>query len=264
MATPPAEGTACGARRRGGSGGGRCSGQATSGTATARTARRDGRDMAPLLSKTRAADRPGENPPVGAIWTFLVAAAVVAAAVNGRMPALTAAALGSAKDAVALAIGLAGAMALWLGLVRVAEEAGLVRAIARVARPVMRRLFPDVPPEHPAMGAMIMNVSANLLGLGNAATPFGVKAMQELETLNPHPGTASDAQAMLCALNTASVQLVPATVIALRAAAGSRAPSEILGATLLASLCGAATAVLAARLLAPLFPAPAAPRPPSR
>src|SRR5512133_2465143 len=260
MATPPAESTACGARRRGGSGGGRCSGQATSGTATARRARRDGRDMAPLLSKTRAADRPGENPPVGAIWTFLVAAAVVAAAVNGRMPALTAAALGSAKDAVALA----GAMALWLGLVRVAEEAGLVRAIARVARPVMRRLFPDVPPEHPAMGAMIMNVSANLLGLGNAATPFGVKAMQELETLNPHPGTASDAQAMLCALNTASVQLVPATVIALRAAAGSRAPGEILGPTIVASLCGAATAVLAARLLAPLFPAPAAPRPPSR
>ena len=191
---------------------------------------------------------------MGAIWTFLVAAAVVAAAAYGRMPELTAAALSSAKDAVSLAIGLAGAMALWLGLVRVAEEAGLVRAVARVARPLMRRLFPEVPPDHPAMGAMIMNVSANVLGLGNAATPFGVKAMQELETLNPRPGTATDAQALFCAINTASVQLIPASVIALRVAAGSRAPGEIIGATIAASLCGAAAAIAAAKLLARAFP----------
>ncbi len=215
--------------------------------------------MAPLLSKTRAAHRAGENRAVGAIWTFLVAAAVVAAAATGRASELTAAALASAKDAVTLAIGLAGALALWLGLVRVAEEAGLVRAIARAARPVMRRLFPDVPPEHPAMGAMIMNVSANVLGLGNAATPFGVKAMRELETLNPRPGTATDAQALFCAITTASVQLIPATVIALRASAGSRAPGEIIGATLLASLCSAVAAVAAAKVLRRLFPPPAAP-----
>jgi spore maturation protein A len=196
---------------------------------------------------------------VGAIWTFLVAAAVAAAAANGRMAELTAAALGSAKDAVTLAIGLAGAMALWLGLVRVAEEAGLVRAVARAARPLMRRLFPEVPPEHPAMGAIIMNVSANVLGLGNAATPFGVKAMQELETLNPRPGTATDAQALFCAINTASVQLIPASVIALRVAAGSRAPAEIIGATIFASLCGAAAAIATAKLLARLAPAPAPP-----
>jgi spore maturation protein A len=187
---------------------------------------------------------------MGAIWTFLVAAALLAAAANGRMAELTAAALASAREAVTLSLGLAGVMALWLGLMRVAEEAGLVRALARAARPVMRRLFPEVPEGHPAMGAMLMNVSANVLGLGNAATPFGVKAMQELETLNPHPGTATDAQALFCALNTASVQLIPASVIALRAAAGSRAPGEIIGATVLASLCGAATAVTAARLLA--------------
>ncbi|HET8538762.1 MAG TPA: nucleoside recognition domain-containing protein [Anaeromyxobacter sp.] len=197
---------------------------------------------------------------MGAIWTFLVAAAVVAAAAGGRMPELTAAALTSAKDAVTLSIGLAGAMALWLGLLRVAEEAGLVRAVARAARPVMRRLFPEVPPEHPAMGAMIMNVSANVLGLGNAATPFGVKAMQELETLNPRPGTATDAQALFCAINTASVQLIPASVIALRVAAGSRAPAEIVGATIFASLCGATAAVVTAKLLARLAPLPAPPR----
>jgi spore maturation protein A len=194
---------------------------------------------------------------MGAIWTFLVAAAVVAAAVNGRMAELTKAALASATEAGTFALALAGAMALWLGLMRVAEEAGLVRALARFARPIMRRLFPEVPPDHPAMGAMLMNVSANVLGLGNAATPFGVKAMQELGTLNPRPGTASDAQALFCALNTASVQLIPATVISLRAAAGSRAPQEIIGATILASVCGAAVAVAAAKLLARVFPAPA-------
>ena len=191
---------------------------------------------------------------MGVIWTVLVAAAVVAAAVNGRMAALTPAAMESAGKAVTLSIGLAGAMALWLGLMRVAEEAGLVRALARVARPVMRRLFPEVPPEHPAMGAMLMNLSANMLGLGNAATPFGVKAMQALETLNPRPGAASNAQALFCAMNTASVQLVPASVIALRAAAGSRAPAEILGATMLASVCGATAAIVAAKLLSRATP----------
>jgi spore maturation protein A len=201
---------------------------------------------------------------MGVIWTVLVAAAVVAAAVNGRMAALTPAAMESAAKAVTLSIGLAGAMALWLGLMRVAEEAGLVRALARAARPLMCRLFPEVPPEHPAMGAMLMNLSANMLGLGNAATPFGVKAMQALETVNPRPGTASDAQALFCAMNSASVQLIPASVIALRVAAGSRAPAEIVGATLLASLCGATAAIVTAKLLARLAPAAAPAAAPAR
>jgi spore maturation protein A len=191
---------------------------------------------------------------MGLVWTALVAVAVATAAATGRMAALTAAAMDSAARAVTLALGLAGAMALWLGLVKVAEEAGLVRGLARLARPLLVRLFPEVPPEHPAMGAIVMNVSANVLGLGNAATPFGVKAMQALEELNPRKGTASDAQALLCVLNTASVQLVPATVIALRAGAGSAAPAEILGPTLVASLCGAAVAIAAAKLLARVWP----------
>jgi spore maturation protein A len=193
-------------------------------------------------------------PPMGAIWTLLVCAAVATAAITGRMAEVTQAAVESAGRAVTLSLGLAGVMALWLGLVRVAEEAGLVRAVARAARPLLVRLFPGVPPEHPAMGAMVMNVSANVLGLGNAATPFGVKAMQELETLNPHPGTATDAQALFCAINTASLQLIPASVIALRASAGSRAPGEVIGATIVASLCGFAAAVVAAKGLGRLFP----------
>jgi spore maturation protein A len=192
---------------------------------------------------------------MGVLWTVLVAVSVVAAAVNGRMAELTTAALESAGRAVTLAIGLAGVMTLWLGLMKVAEEAGLVAALARAGRPLLRWLFPAVPPEHPAMGAMLMNLSANVLGLGNAATPFGVRAMQALETLNPNKGTASDAQALFCALNTASLQLIPASVIALRAAAGSRAPSEIVGATILASACGAIAAVASAKLLGRFFPA---------
>jgi spore maturation protein A len=193
---------------------------------------------------------------MGAIWTALLALSVAFAAAKGRMPELTAAAMESAGKAVTLAIGLVGAMALWLGLMKVAEEAGLVALLARAMRPILRRLFPTVPQDHPALGAIVMNVSANVLGLGNAATPFGLKAMQALDELNPHKGTATDAQAMLCALNTASVQLIPASVIALRVAAGSRAPAEIIGATILASGCGLVAAIVAARLLGRFFPPP--------
>jgi spore maturation protein A len=192
---------------------------------------------------------------MGAILAVLGAVSVAVAAWNGRLPALTAAALEAAGKAATFSLSLVGVLALWMGLMKVAEEAGLVRGIARLAAPALRRLFPEVPADHPAMGAIVMNVSANVLGLGNAATPFGIRAMQELEGLNPHPGTASDSQAMLCALNTASVQLLPATVIALRAAAGSKAPAEIIGPTLLASACGLLVAVAAARGLRRLFPA---------
>ncbi len=193
---------------------------------------------------------------MGAILAVLMAVSVVVGAVRGKLPDVTAAALEAAGKASTFALGLVGILALWMGLLRVAEEAGLVRWLARLVAPVLRRLFPAVPGDHPAMGAIVMNVAANVLGLGNAATPFGVRAMQELETLNPRPGTATDAQVMLCALNTASVQLVPATVIALRAAAGSRAPAEIIGPTLLASACGVVVAVLVAWLLARLQRSP--------
>ncbi len=187
---------------------------------------------------------------MGAVWAFLLAVSVVVAAATGRMGALTGAVAESAGKAVALSLGLVGVMTLWLGLMRVAEEAGLVRGLARAARPLMRRLFPDVPPDHPAMGAMLLNIAANMLGLGNAATPFGLKAMQELDTLNPHKGTASDSQALFCAINTASLQLVPASVIALRAAAGARQPGDVIGPTLVATACATAAAVVTAKLLA--------------
>jgi spore maturation protein A len=196
------------------------------------------------------------------IWVLLLVASVVVAAVTGRMAALPGAIAESAGRAVSLSIGLVGILALWLGLMKVAEEAGLVRALGKLARPVLRRLFPSVPAESPAMGAMTMNIAANMLGLGNAATPFGIKAMEELERANPDPGTATDAQALFCALNTASIQLIPASVIALRAAAGARQPADILGATLLASTCATVAAIASAWALRRLFRSSPAPGPP--
>ena len=132
----------------------------------------------------------------------------------------------SASGAVELAIGLVGVMTLFLGLVKIAEAGGMLTILARLIRPLMVRLFPEVPPDHPAMGAMILNMSANALGLGNAATPFGIRAMQELDKLNPQPGTATDAMALFLAINTSSVTLLPTGVIALRAAAGSLDPAD--------------------------------------
>ncbi len=171
------------------------------------------------------------------------------------MQALSVATIASAGDAVTLAIGLIGAMALFLGLMKIAEAGGLLTILARLIRPLMTRLFRDVPPEHPAMGAMVLNLSANALGLGNAATPFGIRAMQELDRLNPRPGTATDAMALFLAINTSSVTLLPTAVIALRASAGSSDPAGILPTTLFASICGTAAAVVTAFALARFFPA---------
>jgi spore maturation protein SpmA len=166
------------------------------------------------------------------------------------MEALSKAMVESAAGAVDLSLGLIGVMTLFLGLMKVAEAGGLLKIIARLIRPLMVRLFPDVPAGHPAMGAMILNLSANVMGLGNAATPFGIRAMQELNRLNPSPGTATDSMALFLAINTSSVTLLPTGVIALRAAAGSADPAAILPSTLFATFCSTLTAVLFAKLLA--------------
>ena len=170
------------------------------------------------------------------------------------MEILSKAMITSAGGAVELAIGLVGVMALFLGLMKVAEAGGMLTILARLIRPLMVKLFPDVPAEHPAMGAMILNLSANMLGLGNAATPFGIRAMQELDKLNPQRGTATDAMALFLAINTSSVTLLPSGVIALRAAAGSSDPAAILPTTLFATIGSTAVAVVAAKLYQRLVP----------
>jgi spore maturation protein SpmA len=179
---------------------------------------------------------------------------VSAAGAVSPMEGLSKAMMASAAGAVELALGLVGFMTLFLGLMKVAEAGGMLTVLARLIRPLMIRVFPEVPSEHPAMGAMILNLSANMLGLGNAATPFGIKAMQELDRLNPRPGTATNAMVMFLAINTSSVTLLPTGVIALRAAAGSADPAGILPTTLFATMCSTAIAILAARAYQGLFP----------
>jgi len=163
------------------------------------------------------------------------------------MESLSKAVVESAGGSVELALGLIGVMTLFLGLMKVAEAGGMLTLIARLIRPLMVRLFPEVPPEHPAMGAMVLNLSANALGLGNAATPFGIRAMQELHKLNSHPGTATDPMVLFLAINTSSVTLLPTGVIALRAAAGSVDPAGILPTTLFATCCSTIAAIFAAK-----------------
>lgn len=174
------------------------------------------------------------------------------------MAALSKAMITSAGDAVTLAIGLVGAMALFLGLMKVAEAGGLLTIVARLIRPVMVRLFPEIPPDHPAMGAMVLNLSANALGLGNAATPFGIRAMQALETLNPRPGTATNAMVLFLAINTSSITLLPTGVIAIRAAANAADPAAVLPTTLLATFGSTLAAVAAAFYYRKWFPVPEA------
>jgi spore maturation protein SpmA len=188
--------------------------------------------------------------PINTIWLMMIVSATVVAAFRGTLGDVTKASFEAAETAVTLAIGLIGGMALWLGLIQVVEAAGGMRAIARLIRPLMIRLFPDVPPEHPAMSAMVLNMAANALGLGNAATPLGLKAMAELNKLNPIPGTATDAMILFLAINTSSVTLIPVGVITIRASAGAENPAAILLPTLFATVCSTLTAIILSKLLA--------------
>ncbi len=191
---------------------------------------------------------------MNAVFFAIVAAAFGFALLNGTPAEVGAAALANAEGSVELAISLIGYIALFLGLMKVLEEAGGLRFMARVIRPVLIRVFPDVPPEHPAMGAMVMNISANALGLGNAATPFGLKAMQELDKLNKEKGTATNAMVLFLAINTSGLALLPTGVIALRARYGSIDPAIIFPTTLIATACSTLVGILVAKWLCKLAP----------
>jgi spore maturation protein A len=195
------------------------------------------------------------------IWFGLMAIAVVVAAFNGTAEAVTKGAVDSAKTAVEIAIGLVGIMTLWLGIMRVAEASGLVSILGRVMRPVLRWLFPDVPADHPAAGSIVLSLAANMLGLNNAATPLGIKAMEELQELNDQKDVATNAQVTFMALNTSGVQLVPATMIGILSAAGSTNPTAIISTSIVATGIGTIAAVVAARLLQRFYPRHEAPPP---
>ena len=180
------------------------------------------------------------------IWFGMMFVAVIVGILTGNIDAVTQAAIDMAKTAVEIAIGLIGIMALWLGTMKIAEESGLIRIIARAIRPITIRLFPDVPEDHPAIGSIILNMAANLLGLGNAATPLGLKAMEELQDLNPEKETATNAMCTFLAINTSSIQLIlPATVVALMGAAAN----QIFITTILATGLSTIAAIIAVRFL---------------
>lgn len=180
------------------------------------------------------------------IWFGMIAISVVSGIITGRIDAVTEAAISMSKVAVEISIGLIGIMALWLGIMKIAEASGLIRIIAKGLKPITVRLFPDVPADHPAIGSIVLNMSANVLGLGNAATPLGLKAMEELQELNPKKDTATNAMVMFLAINTSSVQIiVPATVVALMGVAAS----QIFITTILATLASTITAIVMVKLL---------------
>jgi spore maturation protein A len=189
------------------------------------------------------------------IWLVLVIGAIIIGMINGTISAVVASITTSAGQAVTVVIGLIGMMTLWLGIMRIAEDAGLIKLMSRIISPIMRVLFPQIPVDHPAMGAMSLNIAANVLGVGNAATPFGLRAMEELAKLNTHPGIASNAMCMFLAINTSSVQIIPATTIAILAANGSTAATSIVFPILIATTCSTLAGILAAKTFArlPLF-----------
>jgi spore maturation protein SpmA len=190
------------------------------------------------------------------IWLGLILLAVIIGGCTDNLKAVADKSFEMAQYAVMqIALPLVGIMALWLGMMRLAERAGLVASLARALRPLMRLLFPEVPVEHPAMGSMVLNIAASMFGLGNAATPLGLRAMKDLETLNPRPGTATNAMCTFLAINTSSVQLIPATAIAILAANHSNNPTAIVGTSIIATSCAAVAAVVSAKILEhlPLF-----------
>lgn len=187
------------------------------------------------------------------IWPGLLAAGFITGILNGRIEEVTQAAFTSAGRAVELALGLLGIMCLWSGLMKILEKGGLIRVIAKIAGPVLRPLFPRLRGRDSAMGAIVMNLAANFMGLGNAATPLGVKAMEELQKINAGRDTASDAMCMFLVLNTSAIQLIPATVIAIRSDAGSAAPSEITVCIWAASLCATIAGIVSVKVLSRLW-----------
>ncbi|MFY9370768.1 MAG: nucleoside recognition domain-containing protein [bacterium] len=177
------------------------------------------------------------------IWLSFILIGIAAAILGGRAEVVTRAVTEGSQTAVETALGLIGTIAFWMGLMRIAEDAGLILLLARIIRPFVRWLFPEVPANHPALGSILLNMSANLLGLGNAATPLGLKAMAQLQELNEEPDTATNSMCTLLAINTSGITLIPTLVIAARAAAGSKNPAEIVGTTIIATCCSTMAAL---------------------
>lgn len=182
---------------------------------------------------------------VGYLWAAMILTSILVAGLTGNISLVAPSIFSSARQAVNLVIELISVMVFWLGIMKLIERSGLMEIVKMLLLPLTRALFPRIPRDHPAMGAILMNMSANLLGMGSAATPFGIRAMEEMQVLNLHRKRASDEMCTFLAVNTSCLGLLPTTIIGLRAAAGSLNPTEIVGTTLLASTCSFLAALLA-------------------
>ena len=182
------------------------------------------------------------------IWAGMILVSFVVSIFTGKIEATTNGAMDGAKLAVETSIGLLGSMCLWTGLAKIAEKSGLVEIFAKVLKPITKVIFPKINPDSAAHRCIILNMVANLLGMGNAATPLGINAMKELDRLNKHKNTASNEMCMFVVINTASIQLIPSTVIALRQMYGSQNPSEIVSPVWICSICAVLVGVIAAKL----------------
>lgn len=190
---------------------------------------------------------------VNKIWFFFIVVGIIVAGVKGDIQTVTTTLLNSAEKGVTVALGLVSILTFWLGIMKLIEKSGLLRILVRIMKPFAKFLFPEVPADHPAMSSILMNMSANLLGMGSAATPLGLKAMEQLQELNPDKETASDAMCTFLAINTSSLTLIPTTVIALRVATGSSEPTRIVGTTIIATLCSTIVAVTVDKLCRKMY-----------
>ncbi|WP_031515212.1 nucleoside recognition domain-containing protein [Desulfofalx alkaliphila] len=187
------------------------------------------------------------------IWLGMIVISILVAGAQGNIEVITKAAFEGAEAAVKVSLSLIAIMTFWLGMMKLAEAAGLVKALARLVQPFTAFLFPSVPKDHPAMGAIVMNLSANILGLSNAATPMGLIAMKELQKLNGNRNTASDAMCTFLAINTACITLIPTTIIGVRLMYGSQDPTAIVGTTIFATACGMTVAIIADRVYRQIY-----------
>ncbi len=187
------------------------------------------------------------------IFYFLIVISIIAGAVNGKLPDVVNSILTGAELSVKVAFSLIGIMAFWLGMMRIAEKAGLVKLIAKLIKPITKWLFKDIPSDSPALGNVALSFSANALGLANAATPIGLKVMEELQEENKDKESASDAMCVFLAMCTAGFQLVPATVIAILVGAGAKNPTEIIAPTMLVTAIAFLSSIMIAKILGKLW-----------
>lgn len=181
---------------------------------------------------------------VNLIWVFMFVIGMAYAAINGKMEQVNKAIFDSAQEAVTISLGLISILVFWLGIMNLAQNAGLLEKLSRLFQPIAKRLFPEIPPDHPAMGYILSNMIANIFGLGNAATPAGIKAMEQMKEINDNKTEASRSMITFLAINTSSLTLIPTTVIAIRMNYGSTSPTDIVGTTIVATICSTLAAIL--------------------